>query len=304
MLPYAPYPFYAPQPLLYHMPFMTSPSFIAPQPPFLQSQAPQLPQPWLLSEAPQPSRPSPTGQVFPGLTRPLDFEVESDLDGCVSLAQTVPPSPSSPGLVDEWRLYLSPEGHPYYFNHSTNESIWALDVDDHHHHYTDQADHHDYTDGGDNGDGGDDNSRVGWLSRVSSMASIIASAIEPATPRSAASETPRSVLNDLSLPERLAGRVATLLERGVDKLQGNHPLPDVLHDRVPRLVLEEGLEEGWVSGTEEGRKYQPASELRRQGLLPPLPPPGGSAVQLELPPPSPRCTVDGAQGTCVVAEEV
>jgi hypothetical protein len=104
------------------------------------------------------------------------------------------------------------------------------------------------------------------------------------------------VINDLSLPERLAGKVATFLERSVQKLQrGESSAPfdsDFLTARSLSLTEAE-LEEGRVSvggqvAVVEASKYQPASELRRQGLLPPLPPTEFSVPVVDLPPPSPR----------------
>jgi hypothetical protein len=223
-----------------------------------------------------------------------EFTIDSDLDG-VSMTEAAIASESAESEAsEEWRLYVSPEGHAYYFNHNTEESVWA-----------DQ----DY-EAGDTGECVTIEARIvpgsptlGWLSRVSSVASIIASAIDPLTPRSATVGTPRSeateVINDLSLPERLAGRVANLLERTIT----SHTSV-----RASEGDMESGLATMDPAGEGSPRKYRPASELRELGLLPPLPPPSVAlsfavnAGAFELPPPSPRSV--GATRLAPAEEEV
>jgi hypothetical protein len=29
-------------------------------------------------------------------------------------------------LPDQWNIYVSPEGHPYYYNHATGQSEWVI----------------------------------------------------------------------------------------------------------------------------------------------------------------------------------
>lgn len=91
------------------------------------------------------------------------------------------------------------------------------------------------------------------------------------------------MINDLSLPERLAGKLAGILERTI-ATGSNSDIKSVAGGDVER-----GL--ATVEVDMSSRKYRPASQLRDLGLLPPLPPPsvylsGSDAV--ELPPPSPR----------------